>query len=41
MSRASRAVAGAFSPLTIIVLALVAVVAMAGLGVLSAYAPEL
>ena len=41
MSRTSRAVAGAFSPLTIIVLALIAVVAMAGLGVLSAYAPEL
>ena len=41
MSRTSRAVAGAFSPLTLIVLALIAVVAMAGLGVLSAYAPEL
>lgn len=41
MSRTSRAVGAAFSPLTIIVLALVAIVAMAGLGVLSAYAPEL
>ena len=41
MSRTSRAVAGAFSPVTVVVLALIAVVAMAGLGVLSAYAPEL
>jgi hypothetical protein len=41
VSRTSRAVGAAFSPLTMIVLALVAVVAMAGLGVLSAYAPEL
>jgi len=41
MSRASRATGSAFSPLTMIVLVLIAVVAMAGLGVLSAYAPEL
>jgi hypothetical protein len=41
VSRASRATGSAFSPLTMIVLVLVAVVAMAGLGVLSAYAPEL
>jgi hypothetical protein len=41
VSRTSRAVGSAFSPLTMIVLVLVAVVAMAGFGVLSAYAPEL
>lgn len=41
MSRASRATGSAFSPLTMIVLVLIAVVAMAGLGILSAYAPEL
>lgn len=41
MSRSSRAVGAAFSPLVMIILALVVVVALAGLAVLSAYAPEL
>lgn len=41
MSRSSRAAGLAFTPLTMIVLALVVVVTMAGLGVLSAYSPEL
>lgn len=40
MSRADRE-SGAFSPLTVIVVLVVGVVALAGLGVLSAYAPEL
>ena len=38
MNRSSR---GAFSPVTMIVVLLVGVVALAGLGVLSAYTPEL
>lgn len=41
MSLSTRASAGAFSPVTIIVAALVSVVALAGMGVLSAYRPEL
>ncbi|WP_269513722.1 hypothetical protein [Brevundimonas subvibrioides] len=41
MSRKPASVGAAFSPLIMVVVALVAVVAMAGLGVLSAYAPEL
>ena len=41
MSRSARAVGNAFSPVVIISVLLVSVVALAGLGVLSAYAPEL
>jgi hypothetical protein len=41
MSRSSKSGDGGFSPLTMIVVLLVGVVALAGLGVLSAYAPEL
>jgi len=41
MSRTSRAAGAAFSPLTMMVLALVSVVTLAGLGVLSAYGSEL
>ena len=41
MSRSSKAGDGGFSPVTMIVVLLVGVVALAGLGVLSAYAPEL
>lgn len=41
MSRSSRAVGRAFSPVVMIAALLVSVVALAGLGVLSAYAPEL
>ena len=41
MSLSTRASAGAFSPVTIIVAVLVSVVALAGMGVLSAYRPEL
>jgi len=41
VSRSSKAGAAAFSPVTILVVVLVSVVAMAGLGVLTAYAPDL
>lgn len=41
MSRSSRTVGGAFSPLAMIALVLVGAVSLAGLSVLSAYAPEL
>lgn len=41
MSRVKSAGVGPFSPLSMIVLALVGVISIAGLGVLSAYAPEL
>jgi hypothetical protein len=41
MSRSSQLAGRAFSPLAMIVVVLVGVVSMAGLGVLSAYAPEL
>lgn len=41
MSLSSRASAGAFSPVTIVIVVLVSVVALAGMGVLSAYRPEL
>ncbi len=41
MSRSSVAVGRAFSPVVMIAVLLVSVVALAGLGVLSAYAPEL
>ena len=41
MSLSSRASASAFSPLTIVVVVLVSVVTLAGIGVLSAYRPEL
>ena len=41
MSRSEGAASGGFSPVTMIVVLLVGVVTLAGLGVLSAYAPEL
>ncbi|MDA0743247.1 MULTISPECIES: DUF4350 domain-containing protein [Brevundimonas] len=41
MSRSAKAAGNAFSPVVIISVLLVSVVALAGLGVLSAYAPEL
>lgn len=41
MSLSSRSSAGAFSPVTIVVAVLVSVVTLAGIGVLSAYRPEL
>lgn len=41
MTRSARARDGAFSPVVVIVVALVGVVTFAGLGILSAYAPEL
>lgn len=41
MSRADGTASGGFSPLTMIVVLLVGVVSLAGLGVLSAYQPEL
>lgn len=41
MSRSAKAAGNAFSPVVIISLLLVSVVVLAGLGVLSAYAPEL
>jgi hypothetical protein len=41
MSRSTKATGGVFSPATMIAAVLVGVVALAGLGVLSAYAPEL
>ncbi len=41
MSRSAKATGGAFSPVTMIVTALVGIVALAGLGLLSAYSPEL
>lgn len=41
MSRLSGSASGGFSPLTMIVVLLVGVVSLAGLGVLSAYQPEL
>lgn len=41
MSRSEGAASGGFSPITMIGVLLVGVVALAGLGVLSAYAPEL
>lgn len=41
MSRSARLASSGFSPVTMIVLLLVGVVSLAGLGILSAYAPEL
>ena len=41
MSRTSRAASGAFSPVTMIVILVVGVLALAGVGILSAYSPEL
>lgn len=41
MSRSTKATGGAFSPATMIIAVMVGIVALAGLGVLSAYAPEL
>lgn len=41
MSRSTKATGRAFSPVTVIVAVLVGIVTLAGLGVLSAYAPEL
>ena len=41
MSRSAKAAGNAFSPVVVISVLLVSVVALAGLGVLSAYAPEL
>lgn len=41
MSRTSRAASGAFSPITMIVVLIIGVLSLAGIGVLSAYSPEL
>lgn len=41
MSRSAKAASGAFSPAAMIIVLLVGVVALAGIGLLSAYAPEL
>jgi hypothetical protein len=41
MSRSSRQASSGFSPMTMVVIVLVGIVSLAGLGVLSAYAPEL
>lgn len=41
MSRSSRQASSGFSPMTMIVVLLVGIVSLAGLGVLSAYAPQL
>lgn len=41
MSQTSRAASGAFSPITMIIVLMVGVLALAGVGILSAYSPEL
>ncbi|WP_292228867.1 DUF4350 domain-containing protein [Brevundimonas sp.] len=41
MSRTSRAASGAFSPVTMIVVLVIGVLALGGVGILSAYSPEL
>ena len=41
MSRTARAASGAFSPVTMIVVLIIGVLSLAGVGILSAYSPEL
>lgn len=41
MSRTSRSASGAFSPITMIIVLIIGVLSLAGIGVLSAYSPEL
>lgn len=41
MSRTARASSGAFSPITMIVVLIIGVLSLAGVGILSAYSPEL